>query len=50
MFTLDDILLTLNAIEVKGKDNIDKLLGVILAIEGMKEAQESTEKVGEDNG
>jgi hypothetical protein len=41
MNTLDAILLTLNSIEVKGRDNLDKLLGVILAIEAIKKAQET---------
>ena len=41
MFTIDDIIRTLNDIEVKGKDNLDKLLGAILALEFVKKAQEN---------
>lgn len=45
MFTIDDIIKTLNEIEVKGKDNLDKLLGAIMALEFMKKAD--AEKVNE---
>ena len=41
MFTIDDIILTLNEIEVKGKENMDRLLGAILALEAIKVAQEN---------
>ena len=41
MFTIDDIIQTLNCIEVKGKENMDRLLGAILALEAIKAAQET---------
>ena len=34
------VIATLNDIEVKGKDNLDKLLGSILALEGMDQIME----------
>lgn len=43
MFTLDDIINTLNGVEVKGRDNMDRLLGAILALEAIKEAQSKAE-------
>lgn len=39
MFTIDDVIATLNDIEVKGKKNLDKLLGAIMALEFMKKAE-----------
>lgn len=45
MFTIDDVIATLNDIEVKGKRNLDKLLGAIMALEFMKKAD--AEKVNE---
>lgn len=51
MFTIEDIIATLNGIEVKGKDNLDKLLGSILALEAVVESQNAKAKNGgEDNG
>ena len=44
MFTIDDIINTLNGIEVKGKENMDRLLGAILALEAVKAAQENEQK------
>lgn len=44
MFTLEDIIRTLNSIEVHGKENMDKLLGVILALEAMQQAQSNPSK------
>lgn len=41
MFTIEDIIRTLNEIEVKGRDNLDKLLGAIMALEFMQKAQEN---------
>ena len=32
-FTIQDIIRTLNQIDVRGKDNMDKMLGAILALE-----------------
>lgn len=54
MFTIYDIISTLNNIEVKGKDNLDRLLGVIMALESIantqsKEETKEEEKVT-DNG
>lgn len=40
MFTINDVIATLNDIEVKGKKNLDKLLGAIMALEFMKKADE----------
>lgn len=34
------VIATLNDIEVKGKDNLDKLLGSIMALEGMVQLME----------
>lgn len=39
LFTIQDVLNTLNSVEVHGKDNLDKMLGVILALEAMLEAE-----------
>lgn len=39
MFDIKDIINTLNQIEVKGKDNLDKMLGAILALEQIYQAQ-----------
>lgn len=47
MFTIDDIIETLNGIEVKGKENLDRLLGAILALEAVKKAQETTTEAEE---
>lgn len=44
MFTIDDIIETLNGIEVKGKENLDRLLGAILALEAVKKAQDNQAK------
>ncbi len=46
------IINTLNQIEVKGKDNMDRLLGAIMALESMlqqqnKELEEKAKKEGE---
>ena len=39
MFTIDDIINTLNQIEVKGKANLDRMLSAIVALEFIREAQ-----------
>lgn len=40
--------LTLNTIEVKGKDNMSKLLGCIYALEGViKDSEQTTKEDGE---
>ena len=43
---LNAVINTLNSIEVKGKDNLDKLLGCINALEQMMAQAEK----GEENG
>ena len=43
MFTLQDIIDTLNQIEVKGRDNLDRLLGAILALEAIIQARKNEE-------
>ena len=50
MFEIQDIINTLNSIEVKGKENLDRLLGAIMALELVRDAQEKTEVIGENNG
>lgn len=48
MELLQSIINTLNQIEVKGKDNLDKLLGVIMALEMMiAKSEETTETTAE---
>ena len=51
MEIIQSIINTLNQIEVKGKDNLDKMLGVILALEMMisepKETENTETEVGE---
>lgn len=44
MFTIQDIINSLNQLEVKGKRNLDILLGVILALEHVQEANEGTKE------
>lgn len=36
------VIATLNDIEVKGRDNLDKLLGSIMALEGIAQMMEQT--------
>lgn len=46
---LRSLLSTLNNIEVKGKDNMDYLLGAIMAVENaLKQAEKPTEEVEEN--
>lgn len=45
---LEQIIYTLNSIEVKGKDNLDKLLGCILMLEQMQ--AESNKQEENENG
>lgn len=45
---LQSLLITLNNIEVKGKNNMDCLLGAIMAIEA--HLNQPTEEAEEDNG
>ena len=44
MFSIDDIIASLNGVEVKGKENLDRLLGCILALEAVVKAQENAQK------
>lgn len=44
MFTIQDIINTLNNVEVKGKANMDRLLGAIMALEAIQEAQDNAAK------
>lgn len=44
MEIIQSIIHTLNQIEVKGKDNLDKLLGVIMALEMLIAKSEETAK------
>ena len=39
------VIKTLGDIEVKGKDNISKLLGCIMALEGLLQPSETSEEV-----
>lgn len=50
MFTIDDIINTLNVIEVRGKENLDRLLGAILALEAVKKAQDNEHQVSQEAG
>ena len=52
MFSIADIINTLNQVEVKGKDNLDKMLGAIMALEQIYQAQNSTQTIdiNEDKG
>ena len=54
MFTIQDIINTLNQVEVRGKDNMDRLLGAILALEAVLKAQNDEAKdrvvVNEEGG
>lgn len=47
MFQLTDVINTLNQIEVRGRENLDKLLGCILALEQFVQAQQSAEAEGQ---
>lgn len=48
---LKKILASLNSIEVKGRENMDYLLGAIMAIETMiNQLNEPTEEAEENNG
>lgn len=53
MFDIKDIINTLNQVEVKGKDNMDRLLGAILALEQIYQAQnapQDAQPIEEDKG
>lgn len=47
---LTSLLQTLNCIEVKGKDNVNYLLGCILAIEGALKQMDEENSKEESNG
>ena len=44
MDLIKNIIGTLNQVEVKGKDNLDRLLGAIMALEMILASQNETEK------
>ena len=44
MFEIQDVINTLNNIEVKGKDNLDRLLGAIMALEAIQAAQNNAQE------
>lgn len=48
-FFLRGLLATLNKIEVKGKENMDCLLGAIMAVEGALTQLATPEETEEDN-
>ena len=48
MFTIEDIIRTLNQIEVRGKNNMDRLLGAIMALEAMLEGLNNEAKIKAD--
>ena len=48
MFTIEDIIRTLNQIEVHGKNNMDRLLGAIMALEAMLEGLNNEAKIKAD--
>ncbi len=41
MFTIQDVINTLNQVEVRGKDNMDRMLGAIMALEAIIEAEQN---------
>lgn len=45
MFTIEDIIATLNHVEVRGKDNMDRLLGAILALEAFIDGMNNEAKI-----
>ena len=48
MFTIEDIIRTLNQIEVRGKNNMDRLLGAIMALEAMLDGLNNEAKIKAD--
>lgn len=44
MFTIQDIINTLNQVEVRGKNNMDLLLGAIMALEAMLQGMNNQAK------
>ena len=44
MFTIEDIINTLNQVEVRGKNNMDLLLGAIMALEAMLQGMNNQAK------
>ena len=47
---LRKILASLNSIEVKGRENMDYLLGAIMAVEAMLNQMNEREEAEEENG
>lgn len=43
IFTIQDIINTLNHVEVHGRDNLDRLLSAILALEAIATAEQNEE-------
>ena len=51
MYTLQDVINTLNQIEVRGEDNMDKLLGSIMALRAIQQSQaQAAQETKEDKG
>lgn len=44
MFTIEDIINTLNQVEVRGKKNMDLLLGAIMALEALLQGMNNQAK------
>lgn len=49
MITIQDVINTLNQVEVKGKDNLDRLLGAIMALEIIMTAQNQSADTPAEN-
>lgn len=45
LFTIQDIIDTLNKIDVHGRDNLDRMLGVIYALEAMLQAEKNEGRI-----
>mgnify|MGYP007133743655 CR=1 FL=1 len=45
---IDNLILSLNSIEVKGEDNLNVLLGCILAVKKLKAELNKPKETGED--
>lgn len=46
---INAVLATLNTVDVKGKDNMDKMLGCIQVLEKLKDAFEDMQGKGNEN-
>lgn len=47
---VDNLLLSLNSLEVKGEDNLNILLGCILAVKKLKAELSKSKETEEENG